>query len=111
MITLKNGFVVPYNKDFDVFCKDLMASIVTESRKSAESRPQDEGLSPNELFLKEVMDNCIFVTHQLFEIAKEREDFSRFIITGFLFNSIICCLPTLSGSQPADDPKGQNRIH
>jgi hypothetical protein len=111
MIRLKNGFVVPYDKDFDVFCKDLMASIVTESRISAESLPQEEGMTPNELFLKEIMDNCIYVTHQLFEIAKEREDFSRFIITGFLFNSIICCLHTLDGSQNEDGLEGENKIH
>ena len=111
MITLKNGVVVPYNNDFDVFYKDLMASIVAESRKSAKSRPPNEELSANELFLKEVMDNCIFVTHQLFEIAKEREEFSRFIITGFLFNSIISCLPALNESMSAGHPREKDRIH
>ena len=57
------------------------------------------------------MDNCIFITHQLFEIAKENEEFSRFMVTAFLFNSIILTLPELDsrGSSKIDD--GSDVIH
>ncbi|MBN2161270.1 MAG: hypothetical protein JW807_17920 [Spirochaetes bacterium] len=104
MIRLKNGYVVAYNKDFDVFFQDLLESIVRESRRSAESvRSSDDGLSPNELFLKELMDNCIYVTHQLFDMAKTREEFSRFMVTGFIFNSILCSLPVLEGASEGGD--------
>ncbi len=112
MIKLKNGFEIPYNKDFDEFYKDLMESIVRESHRSASSVNPADGQSASEIFLKEVMDNCIFVTHQLFEIAKEREEFSRFIITGFLFNSIICSLPSLGGGAEDDqEPEDDEKIH
>jgi hypothetical protein len=111
MIKLKNGFEVPYNKDFDEFYKDLMESIVRESHKAASSTNPVNGQSSSELFLKEVMDNCIYVTHQLFEIAKEREEFSRFIITGFLFNSIICSFPSLGGPASDREPEDKENIH
>ena len=111
MIKLKNGFEVPYTEDFDEFYKNLMESIVGESHKSASLVNPMEGQSANEIFLKEVMDNCIYVTHQLFEIAKEREEFSRFIITGFLFNGIICSLPSLGDAGRIQDPANKEKIH
>jgi hypothetical protein len=111
MIKLKNGFEVPYNKDFDEFYKNLMESIIRESHKSISSPDPGSDKSASEIFLKEIMDNCIYVTHQLFEIAKEREDFSRFIITGFLFNSIICSLPSLGGTMQNSEPGDKDNIH
>jgi hypothetical protein len=111
MIKLKNGLVVPYNKDFDEFYKDLMEAIVRESRRAASSSKAGDETSTREKFLKELMDNCIYVTHQLFEIAKEREDFSRFIVTGFIFNSIICSLPSLEDVTPDGEEGGKEKIH
>ena len=110
MIKLKNGFTVPFNQDFDEFYQNLMESIIRESQKSALSQPSSDPSAAHEAFLKEIMDNCIYVTHQLFEIAKEREDFSRFIITGFLFNSIICSLQVLNGDL-SNKPVTKDNIH
>jgi hypothetical protein len=113
MIKLKNGHVISYNKDFDVFFQDLLESIVRESRQSAAlAGPPPAGQSQNELFLKELMDNCIYVTHQLFDMAKTQEEFSRFMVTGFIFNSIICSLNVLDGESESDDESGEEgKIH
>ena len=111
MIKLKNGLVVPYNKDFDVFFKSLLETMVIESRKSASAAGPAAGLTENERFLKELMDNCILVTHQLFEIAKEREEFSRFIVTGFIFNSIIYSLPMLEKDLGIGGPDEGEQVH
>ncbi len=115
MIKLKNGHVVTYQKDFDAFFQDLLESMVRESRRAAAGRgkPADDQ-AKNEVFLKELMDNCIFVTHQLFDLAKDKEEFSRFMVTGFIFNSIICTLPVLeneiAGEQPPED-EGEGQVH
>jgi hypothetical protein len=113
MIKLKNGFEIPFNKDFDVFFQDLLEAMVRESRKSVAPEEHRPGGPPrNELFLKELMDNCIYVTHQLFIIAKDREEFSRFIVTGFIFNSIITALPMLEGgAHSGDSQEGEGNIH
>jgi hypothetical protein len=113
MIKLKNGHVVTYQKDFDAFFQDLLESMVRESRRAAaeHGQPPDEQLK-NELFLKELMDNCIYVTHQLFNLAKEKEDFSRFMVTGFIFNSIICSLPVLENEmEPEAKPEDEGPVH
>ena len=94
MIKLKNGFEIEYSKDFDVFFKNLLEAIITESKKTAgEEKENVDNLSINELLLKELMDNCIFVTNQLFELAEKNRDLSKFMVTGFLFNSIILNMP------------------
>ena len=95
MITLKNGHIVKYDKDFDIFFKALLDAIVKESRKEALSKmpESDQRKKFNDIFLKELMDNCIYITHQLFEISKLNEEFSKFIISGFIFNSTILSLP------------------
>jgi hypothetical protein len=115
MIKLKNGYEVPFNKDFDIFFQDLLESIVRESRQAAAAGGgrQPGETSKNELFLKELMDNCIYVTHQLFNMAKEQEEFSRFMVTGFIFNSIIVTLPVLDGDLASDDddPGDEGRVH
>ena len=48
-----------------------------------------------EVFYKEVMDNCIYVTHQLFELSRENEAMAKFMVTGFLFNSVVLSLSHL----------------
>lgn len=106
MITLKNGHRVEYNSDFDQFFRDLLEAIIQESKmelmRETELSPEDY----NEAFLKEIMDNCIYVVHQLFEIRKENEEMSRFIITGFMFNSIIMTLPFITSE--SDKEEAQN---
>jgi len=91
MITLKNGKEIKYNKEFDEFFKDLYESIISESKIAVESSFDHDltAVQTRELLLKELMDNCIFVTHQLFEISKTNKELSNFIVTGFLFNSLI----------------------
>ncbi len=113
MIKLKNGHVVTYQKDFDAFFQDLLESMVRESRRVAaeHGRPSDDQ-AKNEVFLKELMDNCIYVTHQLFNLAKEKEEFSRFMVTGFIFNSIICSLPVLENElAPDNEPEDEGPVH
>jgi hypothetical protein len=106
LITLKNGHRVEYNSDFDQFFRDLLEAIIQESKmelmRETELSPEDY----NEAFLKEIMDNCIYVVHQLFEIRKENEEMSRFIITGFMFNSIIMTLPFITSE--SDKEEAQN---
>ena len=113
MIKLKNGFEIKYDKDFDQFFRSLLESIIKESRRASESQAESRKSieSFNEIFLKELMDNCIFVTHQLFEIAKKSEDFSKFIVTGFLFNSIILNLPNLDSGFSLKNPESKSIIH
>ncbi len=113
MIHLKNGYEVPYHRDFDHFFRSLLAALITQSKsvalRSQVSRQTNE--SSNDVFLRELMDNCIYVTHQLFEIAKSNEEFSRFMVTGFLFNSIIL---SLSQGEPETAPTEEiktNVIH
>ena len=107
MIKLKNGHEIEYNKDFDIFFKELLESIISESHGSAEKRQSNDTAgsdSFNEVFLQELMDNCIFVTHQLFELAKKNDEFSKFMVTGFIFNSIIMSLPTFEKQLDNEDP-------
>jgi len=109
MIKLKNGHEVTYDKDFDQFFKNLIESIMKESRTCAEQKflKQTNTNTMNDFFLKEIMDNCIYVTHQLFQIAKQNEDFSKFMVSGFLFNSIILALP--HGIEETKKDKEQNK--
>jgi hypothetical protein len=110
MIKLKNGSEIAFDKDFDQFFKNLLEAIIGESRKTAESGSNKEKGSSVEYdtFLKELMDNCIYVTHQLFEIAEVNKDLSKFMVTGFLFNSIILHLP-FSDAKPGE--KTSDIIH
>lgn len=106
MIKLKNGFEVQFNKDFDQFFKSLLDAIISESKKGASERGKSnpENLPSNEFFLRELMDNCIYVTHQLFELSEINKDLSKFMVTGFLFNSIVLTLPSLdSGIKRTDE--------
>ncbi|HDP79794.1 MAG TPA: hypothetical protein ENN21_03010 [Spirochaetes bacterium] len=107
MIKLKNGHVVDYNKDIDVFLQTLADSIIRESLADAGTKTADDKNSDEEHFLKEVMDNCIFVVHQLFEIAKTNEQLAKFLTTGFLFNYTVLLYERFrkefSGDEGADD--------
>lgn len=106
MITLKNGHEISYDSDFDVFFRNILESIILESKTDAEKEyhTNHAGRSLNDLFLKELMDNAILVTHQLFELGKEDEDLAKFMVTGFIFNSIIMSL----GSDGTDSGQEDN---
>ncbi len=111
MIKLKNGKDIAYNENFDIFYQNLLSGIITESAKTANEAC---GLNIdmeeyNKLLLKEVMDNSIFITHQLFEISKVNENLSKFIITGFLFNCIVMSIPNLNDYIVSD--KKEETIH
>ncbi len=112
MIKLVNGHEVEYHEDFDVFFQNLLNAIITQSKKV----PQDdshisETTSNSELFIQQVMDNCIYVTHQIFELYKEDEKMTKFIITGFLFNSVILLAPKNKNFMPQKDNDDSGTIH
>ena len=94
MIVLTNGFEVKYTDDFDKFFHNLLEAIIVESKKTSLLKKSDSDEIKNErdIFLQEIMDNCIYVTHQLFTLYSNNEKFTKFIITGFIFNSIILSL-------------------
>jgi len=113
MIKLKSGVTIPYNKDFDFFFKNLLDGIIDESRKIVDNSatPEDTMEGLNEVFLKEMMDNCIFVTHQLFELAREYEEMSKFMVSGFIFNSLLLVIQTNKVlSDEAEEDNGET-IH
>ena len=93
MIKLKTGIDIPYDQEFDKFFQALLDGLIRESFSAA--KQANNAGQFNELVLTEVMDNCLYVTHQLFEIAKENESLSRFLVTGFLFNSVVLGLSQL----------------
>lgn len=77
----------------------------------------EEIKNEKELFLQEIMDNCIYVTHQLFTLYNTNEKFTKFIMTGFIFNSIILSLANFSdvsdpgkNNKQADDD-GKDTVH
>ncbi len=113
MITLKNGHIIPYNRDFDKFFKSLMDSIIEESKNEVNTskRPGDSLDTLNESFLREIMDNCIVVTHQLFEIPEEQKDMSKFMVSGFIFNSILLIIQNAENLLPLVETNGENSIH
>lgn len=106
MIKLKSGKKVDYDENFDVFFMDLLEKIIAEAKENLdlEKNLEQTGESKNEKLVREIMDNCIYVTHQLFEIYRDDENLSKFIVTGFLFNSIMLTLShtNISGSVLSD---------
>ncbi|RPI93520.1 MAG: hypothetical protein EHM32_07890 [Spirochaetales bacterium] len=98
MIKLKNGFELPYNRDIDAFLNSLAQSIIRESiHSSLIPRDTSEDIR-NEAVLREIMDNCIYVTHQVFELFKKDENAGKLLATGFLFNFVILLFQTMEGS-------------
>lgn len=97
MILLKSGKSLPYNDDFDVFFRDLMDAVINEALMAVHESEEKKTSSDNQqqLLLKEIMDNCILVSHQLLQISKENENLSKFIITGSLFQ---CAVMTFHNS-------------
>ena len=100
MIKLINGYEIKYNDDFDRFFQNLLEAIITESKKTSiiKSTDQNNTVSERDIFLQEIMDNSIYVTQQLFLIYKDNEKLTKFIITGFIFNSVIMAIPGIGDS-------------
>lgn len=98
MIKLKNGYEVPYNRDIDAFLNALARSIIRESIHSPLTSRDASRDAGNESQLREIMDNCIYVTHQVFELFKKDENAGKLLATGFLFNFVILLLQTMEGS-------------
>ncbi len=96
MIKLKNGIEIPYNQDFDEFFKELLETIIFESKNEVDSKNRNEESIDilNEFFLKELMDNCIYITHQLFNMGEEHQELAQFMVSGFVFNSLLLLIQT-----------------
>lgn len=109
MIKLINGFEVKYVDDFDKFFQNLLKAIIYESKRGSilKKTNPEEKKTERDLFLQEIMDNCIYVTHQLFTLYSSDEKFTKFLITGFIFNSIIL---SLSNFSDIVDPEKQDGI-
>lgn len=107
MIKLINGFVVEYSDDFDRFFQNLLEAVIQVSRQSAVQKKsqKDENRTERDIFLQEIMDNCIYITHQLFTIYKDNEKFTKFIITGFIFNSVIIALNDYENNSGSNSSK------
>jgi hypothetical protein len=114
MIKLLNGFEIKYTEDFDKFFQNLLEAIISESKKASKIKAQnsEKAKSEKDIFLQEIMDNCIYVTHQLFTIYSSNEKFTKFIITGFIFNSIIQSLSNFTDIINGDNSdQGLDTLH
>ena len=120
MIKLISGYEIKYNEDFDRFFQNLLEAIITESRRISMIKftAQENTASKRDIFLQEIMDNSIYVTQQLFEIYKDNEKLTKFIITGFIFNSVIMALPGINDSitpheaeEEEDDDDKEDTLH
>ncbi|MFW6366024.1 MAG: hypothetical protein ACOC2H_06065 [Spirochaetota bacterium] len=107
MIKLKSGRVVEFIDNYDEFFQKLMQEIVNDCVAVA-GQQADKAAdlnAYNSLLLKELMDNSIYVTHQIFDLAKVNRNLSKFLVTGFLFNSMVMSIPELD---PTSDGPGSS---
>lgn len=115
MIRLKSGKAVNLNENFDVFFHDLQTEIISQSVETAKTMCDSDadGDKYQSILLKEIMDNSIYVTHQIFELASINKNMSKFLVTGFLFNSIVTSLPEQSGAgrNTADSSPDDHTLH
>lgn len=111
MIKLLNGHEIKYNEDFDRFFQNLLEAIITESKKTSIIKASEEKNPETQrnIFLQEIMDNSIYVTHQLFRIYQDNEKLTKFIITGFIFNSVIMALPVGDSSISTSDKEDEDK--
>ena len=104
MIRLKSGTTVKHEKNLDAFFQKIIDAIITDSKKTVNDNVTDFELlelnenleNLNELYFREMMDNCIIITNQLFEIQKKFPKISKFIISGFIFNAILIAIQSES---------------
>ena len=107
MIKLINGFEIEYSDDFDRFFQNLLEAVIRVSRISAVKKKslKEDNRPERDIFLQEIMDNCIFITHQLFTLYKDNEKVTKFIITGFIFNSVIIALNEVENNSEGNSKK------
>ena len=123
MIRLKSGTTVKHEKNLDAFFQKIIDAIITDSKKTVNDNVTDFELlelnenleNLNELYFREMMDNCIIITNQLFEIQKKFPKISKFIISGFIFNAILIAIQSESirlkaEAQEQSNPKNET-IH
>jgi len=104
MIRLKSGKIVEYDQDFDVFFRRIVKEIIDESAAAANiTKTNDRTAEFEKELIKEMMDNSIYVTHQIFDLYKENPNTAKFMMTGFIFNSVVLNLPQ---SNPAENAQG-----
>jgi hypothetical protein len=112
MITLKNGDTVPYNENFDDFFRELVNSVIKASLRqaSADMKAGEDGNAFNEHLLRQIMDNSIFIVHQIEQLAKKDENLSRLLVTGCLFNCVVLNLKEIGGSFKEDTSEDDDEI-
>lgn len=110
MIKLKNGKIIDFDPDPDKMFRDLMSEIIEESYNSLGNNFNISEEETKNLLMKEIMDQSIYVTHQLFEISKLNKELAKFIVTGFLFNSIVLSIPHLKDKLDSKDQDNSNQI-
>lgn len=110
MIKLKSGTEIGYDDDFERFFQKLLSAIISESMTAVQaSSPSQDQSEFNRLLAKEIMDNSIFVSHQIFELSAINQNLAKFLVTGFLFNSIVLSLPNASEALQAKKPKTNDK--
>ncbi len=107
MIRLKNGEEIEYREDFDAFFHSMIISIIKLSLRSASSDMSqgEDGSAFNNHLLREIMDNCIYITRQIQNMGKENESLQSLLITGCLFHCAVASLAKL-GSFADGDGRG-----
>ncbi len=106
MIKLKSGKKIEFQNNLDQFFQILLTEIIEEAYANitylknkidpvSESEIKKQNMDDDQLLLKEIMDQSIFVTHQLFDLYSVNKDLAKFLVTGFLFNSIVLSIPNL----------------
>jgi hypothetical protein len=110
MIKLKSGTEIGYDDDFEKFFQKLLSGIISESMTAVQGTPSSQEQSEfNRLLAKEIMDNSIFVSHQIFELSAINQNLAKFLVTGFLFNSIVLSLPGASDVLQSKKPKPSDK--
>ena len=102
MIRLKNQTVIDYQEDFDAFFQKIVAEVIKSSLRAASSAVEkgDNADTFNELLLRDIMDNCIYITNQVQELSEKDRNISTLFITGCLFNCMINALSRLGSLTP-----------
>lgn len=109
MIRFKNGQEIQYREDFDAYFHDLIMGIIKTSLKSASFLMErgDDEKAFNDKLIREIMDNCIYITKQIQDMGKTNPNLQTLLITASLFNCAITSLSRL-GSLSDDGERGES---
>jgi hypothetical protein len=115
MIKFKSGAVIQYEENLDLFFQKIFDVVIADSKKIVDDnlKGTESNENVNELYLKEIMNACITVTHQLFEMQRKFPEISRFIISGFIFNGILMAIQNENVKLQAEESTitEKNTIH